>query len=417
MRWLAFLLLIWPACAAAQTLEVRPDQLALSVEVEDRGVVPMVREMVLITVRGTYRRHITRETLVQPDLEGFSWAQLGPDIWTEDRINGRPVKVFTRHMALYPDKPGRLTIGPFTHRLTLTDEGDDWFDHEIRSAPVTITVDPAPESSDWWFPVRSLKISDQWSNAPDQLQSGEGVLRIIRLDALGVTPEMIPPMPELTSPSAMIFAHPEKRLVELTPDGPLTHAFWRWTIRPGNDLSAIVEPLELSYYDTTTRQARSATISAQRVAYGDRTPEAGTAESAGAGPIPEGRLPGAAAVLAGLSVLLAGVLAGTVTRRWTGLRRIALIDPQRWRLRAAARAGDARAVRRHAARMMADGEADPSRAALLSRLDSALFGTSDARPDLRRFVRDFLALPAAQRPPSEVPDFRQPSATDHGKIF
>ncbi|MGB0903693.1 MAG: hypothetical protein ACPGVJ_02235, partial [Mangrovicoccus sp.] len=217
--WLLVLAALLCGPALAQSGAVRPGELALSVTVENTGHTPYEREMVMIRIRGAYRRHITLEKLEQPDLDGFSWAQLGPDHWSEERINGRPVKVFERRMALYPTRSGRLTIGPFIHHLTLTDEGDDWFDHDVKSEPITVDVDPAPADTQWWFPVFSLEISDNWSNPATQLQEGEGVLRVIRLEALGAMPDMIPPMPQMHSPSALIFPHPEKRLVEQTPYG------------------------------------------------------------------------------------------------------------------------------------------------------------------------------------------------------
>ncbi|AZQ69112.1 hypothetical protein EF888_19455 [Silicimonas algicola] len=216
MRLLVLLCLVLPALAVAQTREVLPEDLSLTIEIEDAAE-RLVGEMVLVTIKGTYRRHITRESLKQPELEGFSWSQLGQDMWTEARIRGQKVKVFTRRMALFPERAGPLTVGAFTHDLTLTDEGDDWFEHAVLSQPIDIEVKPAPEVEGVWFPVKRLIVSDQWSNAPDQLAPGEAVLRVIRVEALGVTPEMIPPMPELRSPSAMIFPHPEQRLAELTP--------------------------------------------------------------------------------------------------------------------------------------------------------------------------------------------------------
>ena len=179
MKVLFTLLLVFlmPIAALAQSKIVRPDELGLTVELDHSEHRPFTREMILITIRGVYRRHITRETLRQPDLEGFSWAQLGADTWAEERIDGKQVKTFERRMAIYPDRPGRLTIGAFTHDLTLTDEGDDWFEHSISSDPLTIEVAAAPAWDGWWFPVRSLRVSDNWSNPPALLTPGEGVLR------------------------------------------------------------------------------------------------------------------------------------------------------------------------------------------------------------------------------------------------
>lgn len=266
MRALLLMLLWLAGPLSAQNRDVDPADLSLSVTLVD-GATPYVGEMVLIEIIGTYARHIALEQLEQPPLEGIGWMQLGQDYWWDTREEGRQVKKLRRRMALFPSRPGRLEIGAFQHRLHLIDKGDDWFEHVIASEPLTIDVVPAPDGDDWWFPVRRLKIEDNWSNAPDQLAPGEGVMRIIRVEALGLPPEAIPPMPELRSPSGGVFAHPEKRLVDLTPEGPLSVAFWRWTIQPVNGTSVILEPMEVSYFDTTVRRAFTARITPTRVAY------------------------------------------------------------------------------------------------------------------------------------------------------
>ncbi len=392
MRWpvvaLVCVIGILPSLLIAQSRNVAPHELSLTTTVDDAGIVPVEREMVLITIKGIYRRHITLENLVQPDFDGFSWAQLGPDTWREERVDGKNVKIFERRMAIYPDSAGTLTIGGFRHQLTLTDEGDDWFEHEISSQPFTIEVAPAPAHSGWWFPTRSLRVSDQWSNAPDQLKPGEGVLRMVRLEALGVTPEMIPPMPELTSPSAMIFPHPEKRLVELTPEGPITYAFWRWTIRPSNDTSTIVEPLTFSYFDTRTRAAREVTISAQRVAYGSVVPERLPQVQ-----LPEPtQLPGALALVFAACVFIAGCVIGLRGRSYHGVPR--LFDRVVWRLRIAGRTGDLRQTRRAASQILGRDGATTRQLQLLRKLDMALFDPGADRFDTRAFVRSFLKTKA-----------------------
>ncbi len=385
-------LLLAPVLAVAQSSTVAPDDLELKVTVEEGAAAPYQGEMVLIEIHGIYRRHITREKLEQPDLEGFNWMQLGSDHWYESQLNGRTVKNFRRRMALFSDRAGTLTIGPFTHHLTLTDEHDNWFDHAVSSGPVTIRVAPAPEVPGWWFPVRRLEISDEWSNPPDRLAEGQGVLRVIRVTAIGVAPEMLPPMPELTSPSALIFPHPEKRLVELSPHGPVAVAFWRWTIRPTNGTSAIIEPVSFDYFDTTTRQSHRVAISAQRVAMD----ETGLPPARSGPPVAAtlSALPSAAVAAVAFLIVLALMLRG---RELLDPARIPALDPLRRGLRRAAREGDPAALRRNAAALLRrDGGA--GRAALLSGLDSALFRPAAPPPDLRAFARRFLAArPAADR--------------------
>lgn len=388
--WAVFLL--WPVCALAQSKTVLPSDLRLWVEVEERTHTPLTNEMVLITIKGVYRRHITRETLVQPDFEGFNWTQLGNDVWRDERLNGEQVKTFSRRMAIFPQAPGALTIGAFKHQVTLTDERDAWFEHEIASEPLTLDVAPAPADQDWWFPVHTLRISDQWSNAPDQLVPGEGVLRVIRIEAVGVTPEMIPPMPELTSPSAMIFPHPDKRFVELSPQGPQSFAFWRWTIRPGNDISAIVEPISFEYYDTVNRVSRTVTISPQRVAYGSVVPDQTVETLTSERPEPA-RLPGwPVAVIAGI-ICLSGVVLGLAGRRMSvlpALRRFSILDPLARQMKQAARQRNLSQLRRAAATLLARDGPSKHRHQLLTEFDRTVFDPSDAPGSLTKFTRSFL---------------------------
>lgn len=389
MRWLIFCLL-WPCLLNAQSSVVSPDELSLEVTITAAPEKPYLGEMVLITIRGAYRRHITLEKLEQPDLDGFNWTQLGPDSWSDQRIDGKQVKILERRMALFPKRSGTLTIGSFTHHLTLTDEGDDWFEHKITSVPVSLNVSALPASAQgqWWFPVKSLKISDQWSNAPDQLKPGDGVLRVIHIEAKGATPEMIPPMPELNSPSAMVFAHPEKRLVELSPDGPVTHAFWRWTLRPTNENSAILEPIHVPYFDTTVRQLLTADIVAQRVAYSRQTvlPVEAPRQFQAA-------LPGLWLALLGTSAFV--VLSGSLlVQSRVGNRRTARpvwLRLAYWKLRAAALRKDPRAFRR-ALSELARVEGTALQGSLsLAELDAMIFDpNSKVKVDLHSLVRPSL---------------------------
>ena len=371
MRVAMLCLLLLPGLAMAQTREVDPRDLTLTVTIDGGGVTPYRQEMVLLTIHGVYRRHITRESIEQPDLSGFNWMQLGQDHWYESQLDGKTVKNFKRRMALYPDATGTLTIGPFVHHLTLTDERDDWFAHDIQSEPITLQVAPEPPGSDWWFPVRQLGIEDQWSNPPDQLGAGEGVLRVIRLTAVGVAPEMIPPMPELTSPSAMIFPHPEKRLVELSPQGPVSVAFWRWTVRPTNGASAILEPMSFDYFDTQTRTSHQVTITAQRVAM-EETKASGNRPDPPAEAVLRPQViagVGGLAFAAGLAVLLSGR-----RFRWRAPR---VLDADRRALRRAARTGDLQTLRRAASALIRREGTNPDRLAQLRALDTAIFAQRD----------------------------------------
>lgn len=388
IRLVAAVLFLCPGLAVAQTKEVKTDDLTLNVTLEEIDATPYQREMLLLTIHGIYKRHITLEKLLQPDLAGLNWMQLGQDNWFESVLDGKTVKNMRRRVAIFPEASGRIEIAPFTHHLTLLDEQNKWFEHQIQSQPISFEVAPVPDTEGWWFPVRRLQITDEWSNAPDQLASGEGILRVVRISALGVSPDMIPPMPKLSSPSAMIFAHPEKRLVDLTPSGPVSIAFWRWTIQPRNGVSAILEPIEFEYFDTTLRKTVNVVISAQRIAY---LPSETSVASQEAVPAPVKLRSGVmvtgffAALLISLGLLFGMNRQFSSTRIFLWFERVQLLG----RLRRSGEQGDLKGLRRWAMRLDKLGHSNKDRLALLVRLDRQIYGGLADRFDPEQFYRNF----------------------------
>lgn len=321
--------LAW-AEAMAQTAP-GPDEIRLTLEFEPLPETLFDGEMVMLTIKGAYRLPITLERLEQPDLAGFDWMQLGEDRWFNTLVDGQSVVNLERRMALFPVRDGTLEIGAFTHHLTLLSASGRRFEFGAQSNELTLDVAPKPESA-WWFPARALEVSDVWSNPPERLARGQGVLRVVTVTAQGVEPELIPPMPDLTGAGAHIFPHPERRIVTLGPLGPITRAFWRWTIRPEAESAGYLDPVQIAYFDTVAREAKQITLSAQRVGYrgsGRAAPQVGVAERQSTtpgtetatreqAPEPAGSfsLSAEAGLAAGLFAGLIGLILWAVSGRW-----------------------------------------------------------------------------------------------------
>ena len=360
--WIVLLCLLTLPARAEMTIE--PGDLRLWVEVEERGALPFTDEMVLVKIRGTYKVPITLENLKQPDLMGFGWMQLGPDEWFYTRERGQKVVNLERIMALFPEKAGTLTIAPFTHELTLSEPDGTRFTHRLRSEPIEIEVVEAPEPRTTWLPARDIKIEDRWSNAPEQLVEGASALRLVTVTIRGVQPETMPPMPELTGAGAMIFPHPPKQITSLRATGPMTRVFWRWTIRPERGLSGYVDPLEFKYYDAEAREARSITLSAQKVAYAGVEMPVGQREGAKIiKPKTDGvrvaAIAGAVTPFAPLLGLIGGLIVLLRHARfasWVEMRRRwwrIVGTPEERAFKRAARGGDAANVRNAARKLIA----------------------------------------------------------------
>ena len=111
MRLLLLCLMLLPALACAQTRDVNPGELALEVTLETSAEEIFQGEMVLVTIHGRYRRHITLEKLETPELDGFNWMQLGQDTWYETRERGASKTTSTAYRNRRARQPKRRRDG------------------------------------------------------------------------------------------------------------------------------------------------------------------------------------------------------------------------------------------------------------------------------------------------------------------
>ncbi len=372
--------------------------------VEPLPEAPYEQEMILIKIRGIYAKKPARHKLEQPIILNAGWMQLGSDSWSDAMHNGKAVNAYERVMAIFPQKAGKIEIGAFTHRMTFHALDGSWVERELRSEPIVIEVLPKPVTKGWWLPARALTVTDSWDRAPDQLGQAELAHRTVTLEALGVQPGRLPPEPNMRSGGIMSFSDPVERSHELTPDGPVSRVTWRWTVRSITSTPAIIEKLQIPWFDTRTRELREAVLEEQRVGLAgseaviERTDSLITRSAAFALPVGLvlGALVAAFLLIPGLRVRNRAELSG-VLRRFSP-------DPLAADLRRAARRGDVAAVRFAARRLLRrEGQAatrDSPVETELGRLDRALFARDpgETQVDLKSFVRSLLRTLRRQIP-------------------
>ncbi|WP_020178645.1 BatD family protein [Methylopila sp. M107] len=388
---LAAAMLSLPAAAQERSIY---DDVKLEVIPETHGVAPYPNELVLLRIRGVYRPLVNISHMIQPSLANFGWTNLTRDTATDAEFDGFPAKAFERTLAVFPEKTGDLVIDSFVHKLTVVD-GDGYRDINVKSPPITIKVATwqgpggPKDPNQWWLPSSDVRITDQWSGDPNRVPRGETVRRTVTIEADGVTAEQLPPSPLMRSPGIISFRGPIDRETRVTETGPVARAVYRWDMRPTTAHPAIVEPIDIPWFDTKARTLRKAVIPAQRMAWA-AVDAAGAPAVAKADEKPSAAAlsgAGALAFLIGLGVLLVGREASSglpklppralLALRWAALRR------------------DVAGVRAAVTRLARDepGPAtrwtgDPAVRAALAELDRHLFDASGSpAPDLGRLAR------------------------------
>jgi hypothetical protein len=335
------MLLILLALAGA----ARADSLRIVVGAET----PVVGEMIPVTIRGEYTSLITLETFVFPNSDDYDWIQITTDGWADEQIGGRTVRVFEQHIALFPRRPGPITIGPVTHHLTIVGRKAPREEIDVPAEAVTVEVAPYPVEGPP-ITAHGITVKDELSAEPGALRDGETLTRRVTITAKATLPHLLPTRPAMREPWLITFASPEDRKTELTPDGPVTTIVWEWSLRPRTGEPGVLAGMKIPWFDTGARTMRTAEIPPIPFGYASFGSNQGGADRLA----PRAAAFGYAAVGAGLVVGLGFAVSGLALRgraeAMRMLRRLSPVDPTRRVLVRAARSGDPLAIRRAADR-------------------------------------------------------------------
>ena len=87
----------------------------------------------------------------------------------------------------------------------------------------------------------------------------------MRIEALGLTADRLPPAPLMRAPGVIAFAYPAERVTEITPQGPVARALYQWDIKPVSQDAAELPPVEIAWFDTRARQMKLASVAAVKI--------------------------------------------------------------------------------------------------------------------------------------------------------
>jgi hypothetical protein len=143
-----------------------------------------------------------RATLTAPETTGVEAIveKLGEDTEYKAQRGNRDYGVRERRYAVFPQEPGKLTIGPVTYEaMVIPDRGFSRV-QRFRSDVVELTVQPAVAppaalAGAAWLPAQQIELTEEWSDSGDELAVGIPRTRTIVVSGLGLLETQLPDLP------------------------------------------------------------------------------------------------------------------------------------------------------------------------------------------------------------------------------
>jgi len=158
-----------------------------------------VQAQILYRIR-IYRAVATRQpALREPTITGAeALIELaGDERQYESVLNGRAYNVIERVIALYPQESGEIEISPARFEARVLRDGRitgrkvfESESHRVTVLPIPAPPADMPDAA--WLPARDVRLSEEWSRPPDEMEAGEPVTRIVTLSALGQIETQLP---------------------------------------------------------------------------------------------------------------------------------------------------------------------------------------------------------------------------------
>lgn len=174
---------------------------------------PYVQAAVVLTVR-----LYANQSLYEPSLDLSANSdvlvkQLGEDVSSTEKRDGRHYQVIERKYLLFPQRSGELSLdGPVLDAQVQATDGGDPFSGmfwrgmmnatrplRLRGKPIALNVLPRPANATAanWMPARKVTLKEAWRPETTTIRVGEPLTRHLHLGALGLTSDQLPDLDTL----------------------------------------------------------------------------------------------------------------------------------------------------------------------------------------------------------------------------
>lgn len=287
-----------------------------------------VQEQLTMTIRLFFSGNLIRGELSEPEYPHAIIEPLGKQREYSRYRDGVRYRVVERRYALFPQRPGELSLPPIQFEGQARDASGQLIflrdSQELYTVPVKDV--PAEFTGDTWLPASGLSLDEAGLPPAMQVATGDNLTRALTLRAVGLPSEALPPLPNATPDGLRSYPEQPERSTEVTPGGLTSTLSQTSALVPVKAGQLTLPEIRIPWWDTTSDSQRVAVIPARTLevasASGPATQTSVPAETSPAPEDPDIAAP-ATAELANdnhfwqwLSLALAALLALTTALWW-----------------------------------------------------------------------------------------------------
>lgn len=243
--WMTLLIL----CFGVGWIRAQETSADFYVEASVDNPTPFVGQQMIYSVRVYQALDLTETSLLYetPDFEGFWRVEVQPIPFaqTSQQVNGRTYSISEIRTALYPTRPGDLTITPANLVLPETVFRTE---QRVGSNTVAVKALPLPEGAPTGFGGAVGQFELAATLDRQSVTLGEPVTLRLTLRGTGNVEQLSPP--EVPAPQGwQIFANPSSYIASQDNGRIIGEKVFEWSLIPDQQGSHVLPEISLVYFD------------------------------------------------------------------------------------------------------------------------------------------------------------------------
>jgi hypothetical protein len=233
---------------------------------EISSTAPYVEGLLQYTFKLYFRTQLRNPRVDMPQIKDVVLMQLEDGPLYQTTINGEVYNVVEKTFAIFPKKPGTITISPIRLQALIIDDNantyDDFFNFGAGLKPISVATKsfklnvrdvPTTYHGTIWLPAQNISLTEEWSTQNiDQWETGTPVTRTLKIEAIGLRADQLPDFSIDKINDVNIYVDRPKRTNTIKNNMIVGTLKQNITYIPNNTQSFILPPLKINWWNTKT---------------------------------------------------------------------------------------------------------------------------------------------------------------------
>lgn len=243
----------------------KPDAQAF-LQAEINTTKPYIQSQVLYSLKIFFQTQLENPRIEVPQIKDATFVQLDEGNQYQTILKGKPFTVIEKKFAIFPQKPGKISIPPFHFRALTYDLNpnsmDDFFSINtpkvlsLATQDFTLNIQKIPDQFQGpaWLPAKNIALTEKWSANLNQWELGDPVTRTITVKAQGLRAEQIPDLSIEKISGVNIYVDSPKRSNSVLDNAVIGTLEQKVTYIPNATQFFTIPALKLKWWNTQTNQ-------------------------------------------------------------------------------------------------------------------------------------------------------------------